>query len=439
MKLRYNYKIYPNKSQKLLLQNHFFTTNQTYNICLNLNLNQYKNNLQLKERSLEQYYLSSTQLDQQVKDILIKRNLEYNTKIIQQARKNFQDSLGRFFKSFSGNNIFGKLKFKKSNSKYGNLETTSEQYNLIDYISEDGTVSKKWKILRLFNESFKIRWTRDLPSDPKTLTIKLKNNQYYISFVVEKDKGFRKSKYNTTFEENSGVITPELKVGKKKLKSAGLDINLSSLDLGNKNFHKSFKVFNNKSSIIKYEDKVKTLKRKQSKRVLKALEKSKKFKTEFELPKAFNKSQDKINKLQDKITAKKDFNLYQLINELIQYLKKNKINHLVIEDLNVKSMTSKKNINKLLGKNRSKSMKKNILQVSFGKMKEIIRYKCAMNNIYLSLIEPKNTSRSCSNKNCSYINQDLQLSDREFKCPDCKLEINRDYNAALNIEQKGEL
>ena len=127
MKLRYNYKIYPNKSQQLLLQNHFFTTNQIYNTCLNLNFNQYENNLQLKERSLDQYYLSSTQLDQQVKNILTKRNLEYNTKIIQQARKNFQDSLGRFFKSFSENNIFGKLKFKKSNFKYGNLETTSEQ------------------------------------------------------------------------------------------------------------------------------------------------------------------------------------------------------------------------------------------------------------------------------------------------------------------------
>ena len=371
MKLRYNYRFYPNESQKLLLQNHFFTSNQTFNICLNLNLNQYENNLQLKARNLEQYYLSSTQLDKHVKDILTNRNLNFNTKVIQQSRKNFQDSLSRFFKSFSGNNIFGKLKFKKSNPNFGSLETTSEQYKIKDYIKEDGTTSKKWKVLRLFNESFKIRWTRELPSEPKTLTISLKNNQYYISFVVEKDKNLRKSKYNTTFEKNKGVITPELKVGKQKLKSAGLDINLKSLDLGNKNFHKSFKVSNR--SINKFEKEVKTLKRKQSKRVLKALAKSKKEKVEFSLPNAFNKTQVKINKLQDKITNKKNFNLYQLINEVIGYLNEERIRHLVIEDLDVKSMTSRKNINNFLGKKRSKSMKKNILQVSFGKMKEIIR------------------------------------------------------------------
>ena len=50
---------------------------------------------------------------------------------------------------------------------------------------------------------------------------------------------------------------------------------------------------------------------------------------------------------------------------------------------------------------------------------------CAMNNIYLSEVDPKNTSRSCSNKDCNYINENLQLSDREFECPKCKLRINR--------------
>jgi putative transposase len=301
---------------------------------------------------------------------------------------------------------------------------------LIDYLNEAGNVSKKWKILRLFNQSFKIRWSRDLPSFPKTLTIQLKNNKYYISFVTE--LSFRKTK----FSKNNGEIKNLNDKDFKKLKSAGLDINLGSLNLGNKKFHKIFKTSNNKNSIKKVLKKKKLLERKQSKRVLKSLASSKKNKTEFELPKTFNKTQDKINNLNDKITNKRDFNLHQLINEVITYLKDNKINHLVIEDLDVKSMISKENINSFLGKSKTKSMRKNILDISFGRMINIIRYKCAMNNIYLSSVDPKNTSKMCSNKKCNNI-KDLNLLDRIYNCEECGLNIDRDYNSALNIEQKG--
>jgi putative transposase len=141
--------------------------------------------------------------------------------------------------------------------------------------------------------------------------------------------------------------------------------------------------------------------------------------------------------LNDKISNKRDFNLHQLINELIIFLKDKKINHLVVEDLDVKSMTSKENINRFLGKSKTKSMRKNILDISFGKMINIIRYKCAMNHIYLSSVNPKNTSKMCSNGSCNSINDNLNLSDRIFRCPNCNLNIDRDYNSALNIEQKG--
>ena len=437
MKLRYNYRLYPTESQKALLQNHFFTSNQAFNIAINLNLNQYNVNLNRKSSNLNPIHFSSNDLDSLIKLILRKRNLQFNTKIIQQSRKNFEDSLSRYFKSFDSSNVFGKLKFKKSDNKSGSLETTAEQYNILDYIDEAGNVSKKWKILRLFNQSFKIRWSRDLPSSPKTLTIKLHNNKYFISFVVDKVNSFRKSKYNNRFLETSGDIKKLDKSEFKKLRSSGLDINLLSIDLGNKKFHKKFLTKSSKKSIQKNLKKIKLLKRKQSKRVLKSLAESKKSKIKFELPNNFNKTQDKINKLSDSISNKRDFNLHQLINELITFLKENKINHLVIEDLDVKSMTSKENINSFLGKSKTKSMRKNILDISFGKMINIIRYKCAMNYIYLSLVDPKNTSKMCSNKNCNTINTNLNLSDRTFNCPNCSLNIDRDYNSALNIEQKG--
>lgn len=34
---------------------------------------------------------------------------------------------------------------------------------------------------------------------------------------------------------------------------------------------------------------------------------------------------------------------------------------------------------------------------------------------------------------CGYINKDLGLKDREWKCPSCESMIDRDYNASLNL------
>jgi transposase len=75
MKLRYNYRLYPTKSQKVLLQNHFFISNQAFNIAINLNLNQYNVNLNRKSSNLDHIYLSSNDLDSLIKLILKNRNL----------------------------------------------------------------------------------------------------------------------------------------------------------------------------------------------------------------------------------------------------------------------------------------------------------------------------------------------------------------------------
>jgi putative transposase len=38
---------------------------------------------------------------------------------------------------------------------------------------------------------------------------------------------------------------------------------------------------------------------------------------------------------------------------------------------------------------------------------------------------------------CGYINGNLQWSDREWKCPNCGAEHDRDENGAINIEMEG--
>ena len=102
-----------------------------------------------------------------------------------------------------------------------------------------------------------------------------------------------------------------------------------------------------------------------------------------------------------------------------------------MENLNVKQMTSKDNINKMIGKSRSKTMKKNILQISFHMFKQILTYKCAMNGVYVSLVDPKNTSKSCSC--CGNIDNQLNITKRVYECKECGLKIKRDHNSCINM------
>ena len=88
--------------------------------------------------------------------------------------------------------------------------------------------------------------------------------------------------------------------------------------------------------------------------------------------------------------------LQQIVNQIINFMKDNNYNHIVMESLDVKQMTSKDNINKTIGKRKSKTMKKNILQISFNIFKQILTYKSALFGVYVSLVDPKNTSKDQS-------------------------------------------
>jgi putative transposase len=74
------------------------------------------------------------------------------------------------------------------------------------------------------------------------------------------------------------------------------------------------------------------------------------------------------------------------------------------------------------------------------KLYELIRqmkYKCEKYGItFMQVSRFFPSSKTCSS--CGQIKLDLKLSDRIYKC-DCGLEIDRDYNAALNLAKFGKL
>ena len=95
-----------------------------------------------------------------------------------------------------------------------------------------------------------------------------------------------------------------------------------------------------------------------------------------------------------------------------------------IEDLNVSGMLS------------NHKLAKAISDTSFSMFRSMLEYKCNWYGKELVVIDRfYPSSKTCSK--CGWKKEDLTLSDRVFKCENCGIEIDRDLNAAINIQRVG--
>jgi putative transposase len=129
--------------------------------------------------------------------------------------------------------------------------------------------------------------------------------------------------------------------------------------------------------------------------------------------------QKRISKLHYKLTCiRKDF-----LNNLTTYLAKT-FQIVCIEDLNVSGMLK---FGKLAGA---------VSMLGFYEFRRQLEYKCKLYGSELQVIgrwEP--SSKTCSN--CGWKYTELTLKDRVFNCQKCGQSMDRDLNAALNIEHMG--
>ena len=428
MNLCYKYKLLPSKSQKSLLNSHFFAFNQAWNITLSYHIDTRNKNSLIKQDcpDYKATYLSNTDLDREIKRILNDREVPFNSKIVQQARMlcnqaiqtNYKIQKKRMAKDLEAK--YSDISYRVSSSPKQVIETTKEQYNIID----NGESRIKNGILRLFRENFKFIKHRAIPEnyEIKNLKISKDGDSYYVIFSCSSPL------------PTQDQITPHFisTPNSLELVGVGIDFNLDSLDLANETFHDKLK-FSDLKKIIQNQVSIKRLERKQSRRVLKAIEKSKanKVKVRDCLSKNFLKTQQIINKRYKKIRNYRNDYLHKFVNNLLENLLARGVNHIVVEKLDIKQMTSKENVVKLMGKARSKAMRKNILALAPSQLYDILEYKCTIRELYFSKVDPKNTSKTCSS--CGTIKQALTLRDRIYDCNNCGVSMDRDYNACLNI------
>jgi len=97
---------------------------------------------------------------------------------------------------------------------------------------------------------------------------------------------------------------------------------------------------------------------------------------------------------------------------------------IVVESLNVQGLSQNGNLSQA------------IHDVGWGMFRRMLEYKCQWYGARL-IVVPQDfpSTKTCSN--CGEIGPPLPLSQRVFRCGACGLEIDRDWNAALNLWQYG--
>ena len=308
----------------------------------------------------------------------LKEEFEWLTEIgshsLQQSILNLDRAYTAFFRSGSG---FPKFKSKKYARKSFIVPITNNNIKL-NYETKRLTIPK-------FKGGIKCVFHREIPKDEivkQAIVSQDRDGKYYVSILVEVNKDF--------------PTKPE----PKRNKAIGMDFGVKTfLTLNNGDKIENPKVLKQSSDkLVKHQQELEKLEPDTTKR------KSK---------------QEQITKLHSKIARqRKDF-LDKLSYKLTT---KNKWDTIVCEDLSIKSI---QNINFSPTNNR-------IADYAWNKFVNMLQYKSdwyGKNFRKIGRFDP--SSKMCSQ--CGYINHSLTLDQREWKCPQCNTNHDRDVNAAKNI------
>ena len=226
----------------------------------------------------------------------------------------------------------------------------------------------------------------------KSGTISKIADRYFLSLVIEIE--------NTT------------KITNTSTKGLGIDLGIKDIAICSDG-----KVFKNINKIKKVKKLKKKLKREQRK-MSRSIEYSKSKKIKLQELKNFNKKKLKVQKIFYRLNCiRDDYN-----NKIVDEITRAKLKYITIEDLKVSNMI------------KNKYLSKAIQEQNFYAIRTKLINKCKERNIELRLVDtfyPSSKTCSC----CGSIKKDLKLNDRIYKCCNCGIEMDRDYNASINLEK----
>jgi putative transposase len=303
---------------------------------------------------------------------------EVSSVALQQSRMDLSSAYQNFFKSLSGKRKgnSGFPKFHKKGRKDSYRETITNDNIKIDF------ELKKVKLPKIDWIKFKDLRT-NIKGEIKQATVsRTATGKYFVSILFEQEL------------ELKGV---ELK---SSLKTKGLDMAVQNFfvdDEGNSPAYEQ--IYRNN------EGKLKLLQRKVSKKVKGSNNRK--------------KAQLRVNLLYEKIANKRKDFTQKLSTQLV---KENDV--IVVENLNLKAMAQCLNLGK------------SVNDLGYGAFLSQLKYKTLWNNkILIEADKWFASSKTCSK--CGFVHKNLTLQDRVFSCPSCGFEIDRDWNAGINLKNYG--
>ncbi|MDH6060339.1 transposase [Chrysosporum bergii ANA360D] len=360
MKARYQYRFYPTDQQQQSLARLYGCVRVVWNDALHFckqseklpGYNKLSGMLTQAKKTEERKWLSD------VSSVPLQQSLRY----LDTAYKNFFNSLK------------GKRKGKKVGIPRFKKKTNSQSavFTKQGFSIKDGVVY----LAKIGN--IKPIWSRDLPSQPSSVTvIKDCANRYFLSFVVE--------------------VEPNITVSKNQ--SIGIDLGL-----------KTFATMSNGEKVLspsysKHDRKIRKWQRKLARQQKDS--------------KRRNNTRIKIAKLHNRISdTRKDF-LHKLSTKIV-----NDNQVIVLEDLNVSGMLKNRRLSRAISLQGWRQFR-TFCEVKSEKLKRDFRV--------IDRWEP--TSQICSG--CGYRWGKIDLSVRSVLCLNCNTLADRDENAAKNIEMVG--
>ena len=367
-------RLYPNKEQELKLNKVLGCYRFVYNQTLARKQQEYNEN----KKSLNINDLSKFLHGELLKDEKYSWLKEENTKVMKQAIRQMMSAYDKFFKQHNG---FPKFKSKKDRqSALFPLEAISKKNK---FEERKITLTQPLKNIRFRCSDLYFNILKQYHDRIRSATLsKTKSGNFFLSILIE---------------------LPNEEVVKFKLTNKNVGI-----DLGVKDFviTSDGDVFENKHFYKSQEQKIAKLQRQLSKKQKGSNNR--------------NKARVKLAKVFEKLTNQKENYIHSVVNEILKYY-----DIIFMEDLNVKGML------------KNHKLAKAIQEVGFSRFKKILEDKSYNNGkqvIFIDRFYP--SSKICSV--CGYKKSDLKLRDREWICPICGENHDRDINAAMNILLEGE-
>ena len=364
--------------QKIQVNKTIGTERFIYNEYIKYNQEQYK---------LGNKFVSAFDFSKYINNVYLPNNpdkkwiKDVSSKSVKQAMIYGEKAFKNFFKGLSGFPVF-KKKGKNELGAYF-LKNNKKDFEFYRHKIKIPTL----KFVRVKEYGY-------IPKNAniKSGTISKTADRYFLSLVMEVEDTIKETNTNTK----------------------GLGIDLGIKDTAICSDGRVFKNINKTKKVKKIKKKLKREQRKMSR----SIEYSKSKKIKLKELKNFSKKKLKVQRLFYRLNCiRDDYN-----NKMVDEITRTKLKYITIENLKVSNMMKNKHLSKAIQEQNFYSIRTKLIN------------KCKERNIELRLVDtfyPSSKTCSC----CGSIKKDLKLNDRIYKCSNCGLEIDRDYNASINLEK----